>query len=217
MDELEVSLGDKRVEIASFDRYKGRKNETDMVGVISATLLRAYTHYKDKTFRCLSTPESRGICCEQLGEPTQRFGLVLFHYTADNKGDLIDQTKCSGKIKLWVISEAKYEELSALDKKWPLLDRGYGQPQHDMVIRCTEEQYQRMSITPCPSAHWKSKESWFKAIKDKEKKAKDRLKLALGRTMTVEEVMSLLGASIPSQTGGTEKAGDIDLSDILDE
>lgn len=217
VEESEVSLGDKRVDIQTFDRYKGRKGEIDMIGLISSTLTRAYTHFSGKSFRCLSTPEKRGVCCENLGEPTQKFGLIVFQYTVDAQGELLDTAKCSGKLKLWIISESKYEELSSLDKKWPLLDRGYGQAQHDLMIRCTDDQYQKMSTTPCPTAHWKSKELWYRAIQDKAKKAKERLKMAMGRQMTEIEILGLLGASIPSQTGGTDKAGDIDLSDILEE
>lgn len=218
MPEMEVELGDKRVELSSFDRYKGRKGVTDCISIISSSLLRTFSHFaSNKSFRCLSTPEKRACCCEGAGEPSQKFGLVLFKYATLDNGDLVDSSKCAGKVMLWIISEARYEELSALDKKWPLLDRGFAEKQHDLLIKCTEEQYQKMNFTPCPTAHWKSKEPWYKALKDKERKGRDKLKTAMGRQMTELEIMELLGVSIPQQTGGTDKAGDIDLGNILDE
>lgn len=218
MGQDEVTLGDKSVEISTFERYKGRKGQTDCLAVISSVLSRAFVHwYNNKGFRCLSTPEKRAICCSQLGEPEQKFGLVLFQYSVDQDGNYIDMSKLQGKSRLWVISETRYEELSNIHRKWPLLDAGFGQKQHDLVVKCTEEAYQRMTFTPCPDAHWKKKQSWYDAVKGKEAKAREKLKLALGRQLNELEVMELLGASVPAQTGSTQNASDIDLSDVLED
>ena len=154
---------------------------------------------------------------EQLGPPEQRFALCLFHYTTDEAGNLIDPTKCQGRVKTWAISEARYEELSNLHRSWPLLDVGFEEKQHDMLMACTEEQYQRMNFTPCPEAHWKKKESWYNALKEKEKTAQPKVKMTLGRQMSDIEIMEMMGTALPSQTGGVDNAGDVDLSDIVDD
>lgn len=217
-----VTLGDKRVETSNFDRYKGRKGITDRIAIISSRLIRAYSYFyeggsKKVSFKAPTNPETLKFVKEQLGEPAQYFGLVLFHYQTDDAGDIIEPEKLKGKVKVWRISETRYEELSALHKSWPLLDGGFDAKQVDLSIKCTEEQYQRMNFTPCPDAHWKKKQAWYDALKDKESKAMEKAKQALGRQMTDAEIMELLDGALPSQTGSTDNAGDIDLSDIVDD
>lgn len=217
----QVTLGDKNVETSQFDRYKGAKDRKDRIAVISTKLVRAYRYYhpaSQRSFRAPTNAEMLKHCKEQLGEPEQRFGMVLFHYNTDNQGNLVDEAKCQGKVKIWVISEARYEELSNLHKKWPLLDQGFAEKQVDLEITCKEEKFQRMEFVPCPSAHWKSKEAWYKALKDKEARAQEKVRMALGRQLTDAEIMELLGGmKVGTPTGGVQNAGEVDLSEVLDE
>lgn len=214
-----VTFGDSNVETAQYDRYKGVKGRVDRIAIISSKLVRDWSYYHTGSKTTIRQPESREmqeLLRKSIGEAEQRFGLVLFQYLTDDAGNLLDDTKCQGKIRTWRISEARYEELSALSKSWPLLDGGFEAKQVDLIVRCTEEQYQRMQFTPAPTAHWKTKQSWYDALKSKESKALDKAKQALGKTLTDMEIMTLLGASVPSQTGGTSHASDIDLSDVLE-
>ncbi|HEC60636.1 MAG TPA: hypothetical protein ENI27_00085 [bacterium] len=216
----QVTLGDKNVETSQFERYKGLKGRTDRVAILSSTLIRGYRHYhpgQRRSFRAPKTPEIAVLVNEELGPPEQRFALTIFHYLTDGDGNLIDVNKCQGRVKTWAISEARYEELSNLHRSWPLLDAGFGEPQHDMQLACTEEQYQRINFTPMPEAHWKKKEAWYKALKEKELVAQPKVKMTLGREMSDTEIMEMLGTALPSQTGGVENAGDVDLSDITDD
>ena len=182
--------------------------------------MRGYRHYhsgKRRSFRAPSTPEIAALVTEELGPPEQRFALSLFHYLTDDKGNLIDDKKCQGRVKTWAISESRYDELSGLHRSWPLLDGGFDKAQHDIQILCTEEQFQRMNFTPLPEAHWKKKEAWYNALKEKEKLAQAKVKMTLGRQLSDTEIMEMMQTALPSQTGGTENAGDVDLSDIVDD
>lgn len=213
-----VTLGDKSVEVSNFDRYKGVKGRTDRLAILSPRLVRGFRYYHNKkAFLAPKSPELLKLCKEQLGEPVQQFALVLFHYTTDENGVLLDDTKCQGKVKIWRWSEAKYTEYADLAKQWPVMNGGFDEKQIDVLSKCTEEQYQRMTTTPCPTAHWKSKEAWYNALMAKEAKAAEKLQNAIGLKLSDQEIMDLLGASIGSQTGGTENAGDVDLSDIVDD
>lgn len=219
----QVTLGDKRVQTANYERYKGRKGVTDRIGVISSALLRGYNYFYEgqggqKTlFRAPTNPDTLKFVQGILGEPTQRFGLLLFHYTTDETGEVLDPEKLRGKIKTWVISESRYEELTLMNRQWPLLDAGYDGTQHDINIKCTEENFQRMTFTPCPNALWKKKQNWYDTIKAQETKAKERLRWALGRQLKDEEVMRLLGGSPNNPTAAKDATGEIDLSDIVGE
>jgi len=218
----QVGLADKNVETAQFERYKGRKDQTDRVGILSSTLTRVWSYWyegggKRTQFRAPTDEATIALVKEQLGEPDQRFGFVVFHYRTDEKGALFETEKCQGRPKLWIISEARYEEMSNIHRQWPLMDTGFAETQHDMLIRCTEENWQRMNFTPCPEAHWKKKEAWHKALKGKENLAQQALKKALGRNLSPEEIVALLGASTAGITGSTGNAGDVDLGDVVDE
>jgi len=212
-----VSLNDKSVDIQTYDRYKGRKGVTDRVAILSTNLLRARVHYHDakkKSFKCVSTPQKQGPCCKHMGEPDQKFGLVVFQYLTDEKGDQLTEEKLAGKLKLWVISESRYAELSQIHKEFPILDAGFAEPQFDMLIKCTEEQYQKMTFTPCKAAAWKKKQEWYDALKAKEAKAKSRLVKALGNDFTAMEIMDLLevDSGNPIQADSSE----FDLGDVLE-
>jgi len=221
--DTEVTLADKNVETSQFDRFKGRKNVTDRIAIVSSKLTRVWRYFhesngKKYVFRAPQDAATLEFTKKELGEPEQRFGLVIFHYLTDEQGNMLDELKCRGKLKTWVISESRYEELSGLHRQWPLLDGGKETPQYDLCAKCTEDQFQRMTFTPMKEAHWKKKEKWYSAIKEKMTRATEKLGQALGRKMSDDEIRAILGVSnLPSQTGSTQNAGDIDMSDVMDD
>lgn len=221
-----VGFGDKNVQLSTFDRYKGRKGYTDRVAFICGGIERAFSYFhNNKLFRFPESAEMQKLCRDTLGEPAQRFGLIMFHYTTDQDGNLPTDadgnviSKLGGQVKLWAVSETRYAELSGIAKQWPLLDSGFGEKQVDLTFKCTEEQFQKMNITPCPEAFWKTKQAWYDAVVAKLPKAQEKLAFVLGRTLSDMEIMDLLGASTATSpsTGSTSNAGDVDLSDIVDD
>lgn len=215
----EVSLNDKRVEITTYDRYKGRKGITDRIAVISKNLIRAHTHYVQKgdrgsTFRCLSTKDHQAVCCDTLGTPDQKFGLVLFHYLTDENGSLLTEEKCAGKVKLWVISDTRYAELSQVHKEFPLLASPFEDPQVDLLIKCTEDKFQKMTFTPTKISQYRKKKEWYDAVLAMELKARPRLAKAMGQELTELDVMDLLKIDAPMRSPSMS-AADLDVGDVL--
>lgn len=221
-----VGFGDKRVQLSTFDRYKGRAGYTDRVAFIIPGIERAYSYFhNNKLFRFPEKAEMQKLCRDTLGEPQQRFGLIMFHYATDQEGNLPQDEdgnviqKLSGQVKLWAVSETRYAELSGIARSWPLLDGGFSEKQVDIMITCTEEKFQKMQIQPTPEAFFKTKQAWYDALLGKLPKAQERLQFVLGKTLSDLELMEALGvsnASAPS-TGSTANAGEIDLSDIADD
>lgn len=214
-----VTLADKRVEVQTYDRYKGRKGVTDRLALISPTLVRVTTHFietKKRRYRCITTPTKKGVCCQHVGAPDQNFGLVLFQYTTDELGSLLTEEKLSGRLKLWVISESRYAELSTIHKEYPLIGTDFAAPMVDLTVKCSEENFQRMNFTPCKEAFWKRKKEWFDKVMDLEDKARSKLTKALGQELTELEFLQALG--IDSGTPGTAPtiaSSTIEVSDIL--
>lgn len=213
-----VTLGDKTVETSAFDRYKGVAGQSDRLAILSGSLLRAYVHFFNdkgtKVIRCFSTQEKKGLCCEKMGMSQQRFGLILYKYVTNDKGELAAPEKCQGKILLWAISENRYEELSNVHRNWPLLDGGETAKQHDLLVTCTETNFQRMNFTPLPEAHWKRKAEWYKILKAKAERASEKLRLVLGRKLNQSEIDELFGLKKSAPTAAP--AGEVNLDDILD-
>lgn len=218
-----VTFGDSSVEFSGYDRFKGEKGQTYRLAVISQNLMQAHTHFvqtpKKTLFRCLSQRgETPAVCCKTLGEPDQRFGMVLWQYRTEMDGALTDEKKLQGVMKVWVVSENRYRELSAIHKDWPLLDGGYDKPQHDLKGFCSESEFQRFQWNPCPNAHWKKKKEWYEAVAGKANSAKKALVRAMGRVVSEDEVKEMLGVAVTSPTGAKLPAEDeLDLSDIMDQ
>jgi hypothetical protein len=121
----------------------------------------------------------------------------------------------TGKIKLWVITDSRYGELTTIHKEFPLLDNGLENPQFDLLLKCTEEKFQRMTMTPTREAFWRKKKEWYDVMKAKEAKARPKLLKALGYDMSELEVMELLG--VDAAPGGmSPTAGEISVGDIIE-
>lgn len=226
-----ITLGQQGIETSNFDRYKGVAGKTDRL-MLMGPLIRAYSFYvqqgqSGKRFIAPSAkdhPDLLALCKKQLGEPNQYFAIVVFHYNTDGDGAFIPGTegKCSGKIKLWRWSETKYEEYSALNKQWPIIDVDkIGQAvtkQHDLMVKTTEERYQRMTTNPAPECHVKSKQGWYDKLKERANQAAPKLIQTIGLQLSPQEITELLGAPTAGAAPPTQSsAGDVDLSDVLDE
>jgi len=217
----QVTLGDKRVDIQTFDRYKGRKGAKDRLAIISPSLARAVVHYyreKKKTVICQTkNPATPADCCVQLGSPEQTFGMILFHYSTDPEGNFFEgmEDKLSGRVKFWKVSETRYSELSSIHKQFPLLAPDFASPQHDLIVYCTEENYQRMTFTPCAAAHWKKKQEWFTHLQALVKKGWPKLQKAMGSDMDEAELKQLLEIDAVPAANPSAASAPIRVDDIL--
>jgi len=221
-NEEKVTLGDDKVEIITYERYKGRAKHTDRVAFLSTTLVRAKTHFyegedgKKVSFWCLSTPKKRAICCEHLGDSAQRFGLVLFLYVTDATGELANPAKVQGRLLYWVISDAKYSELSTLHKQFPLLSDS--DKQVDLLINCSEEKFQKMSFTPCTNAHWRKTDKTVQLLRQKETAASEKMRSVLGKRLTELELSTMFAIPVAAPTvSPTSAPEDIDLDGVIDD
>lgn len=214
----ECAFNDRKVELSVSDRYKGHRGQTDRLAFISRTLLRGNRHYvatSKRVFRCLTeSADKPAICCEKLGAPEQRFAVAVFRYATDQEGEILDSSTCKGSFLIWLISEPKYKELGGCARQIPLLDEGFDKPQGDLIVKCTEEKFQKLSLLACNCAHWKKNEAWYKALSAKASQMRWRLNDALGKKLPESEVREILGLASWTQPA-MQTAGDIDLSDIV--
>lgn len=234
-DTQDVSFRDPSVEFSFLERYKGHVGQKDRLAIVSQTFVRGFQHFHNqKKFICLTeSADKPKICCTTIGPSRQYFSGLVWHYVTDPEGNPIAKDKpFLGKLKVWVFPESRYQELGTLDGQWPLTDKGFGKPQHDLLITTTDNTFQKMTFVPTPEAFWKvSGEAIYKKIFEKAFTAKPQAVKALGNRLSEQEVMALLGkapATNPASSladaneffAGTTSVPqaqntDIDLSDLL--
>lgn len=196
----EIGFDNESISGDKVEKYKGVKGETNRIGFPLAKRLRlADTHYKDKHILC-----KKGVCCEKLGPPVKRIGMVLVQYKTDKTGKLL--TPLQWDVKTWVISGKKYEELRSINEENPLA-------LHDLKVTCIEEQYQQLKFVSCKEAAW--------AVNDEVKRqimgaAEVVLgKVYLGANLEGDELREFLGMDAVGAAAGSDPTSDQDLDSIL--
>ena len=118
--------------------YRGERNRIDQLTFPFPTnVKRAKVHYHDETkyFHCLS-----GYCCAHTTSfkyPVYRMGTVVIRWDMDKEGMPIVPYR--GNVELWFISEDKYVDIKIANKRFPIAE-------NDLLVRCIEENYQKLSI-----------------------------------------------------------------------
>lgn len=185
-----------------FEKYKGKKNQTDRVAIIytdpKAMFAGSKIHFKDRFFLC-----KKGKCCEVLGPAKWRVGAVLIKYGTDRLG--APKKPLTYELLPWVFSEATYTKLKNINAEFPLAT-------HDVKISCTNEEYQHLDVIACSESIWTAQEAFKKSILDQAKPIWDNVKRSIASDLTVEEINDLLGLTTGASTDPSVK---IDLDQVL--
>ena len=209
--EEEVGFGD--VQTATYPKYQGIQGQTDRIAVLSMKLRRSYTYYVDDAkcrFRVDHNPPE--WITKKLGQPEQKFALVFFKYATDEDGEIMTPDKLKGKVCIWVFSETKFDQIKAKFLRYPLMN---GQEdQVDMLINCTDSQWQKLDFDVCDSAHWRSKPEWVEALDAKVGDALNRADYFLGARKTDAEIKAMLGI-VSGEGPSAASDAEVDLGDVL--
>ena len=159
------------------------------------------------------------------GQPSKAtIGTIIVIWPTDRNGQLDVPRFQSGNydVKPWVFSRDKYDMLQSRNTEFPLAE-------HDLQMKCTDSQYQKMDIVPC-------KESLFRKLMQSEKSrpvAEGILSMVLeveaiirdsiAQDLTVAQVREKMGQSAGASSGSgsgsfspeTTAAVDAILDDVL--
>lgn len=155
-------------------------------------------------------------------QPRLAIGTIVIHWPTDKLGN-IDQTRIlNGEyaVMSWVFAEARYKVLDTQWREWPPGD-------HDVTALCEDEQYQKMTFSPCKNSLLKT---FLHGTSDKHKAiAADimsRIKAVeakigneVARDLTLDEIRLKLGKGGPAPVvaaGGMSAQMDDMLENILD-
>jgi len=169
----------------------------------------ARVHYNEKfknlgVFFCLSKPGHTEVCCENAGKPTLKIGMLVVHYQTDKSGAL--NKPFNYVVKPWIFSEAKYNSLKMKNKEFPLIS-------HDLMVTCTEEDYQKLDFSPCKDAAWRANSDVENQILDEAASMMQTLQRELGRERNLDELREAFGLSSGAVPADTPSADD--LSELL--
>jgi len=187
-----------------YDKYKGRKNETDRLGIVysdpKAMFVGAKTHFKDRFFLC-----KKSICCEKIGPAKWRVGSVICRYATDKLGNLKKPFEYT--LMPWIFSEQTYVKLKNTNSEFPLAS-------HDVKVACTNDEYQHLDITPCNECIWTAKEELKKQVLESAKPIWESLKKSIASDLSIEEIKDLLGMGT---VVGADPTSKLNLDQVLDQ
>ena len=153
-----TSLTDESVSSSEFDVYKGRKGFVDRISVLEpGKVVAGRVHYVPTPqgakiggyLICASKYATQGgkevmtqmaPCCEKLEAARQRFVLLVLQYNTDPKGNPV--APFSYSLRVWRFNADIFVSLRDANKQFPLT-------QHDLLVSCTDEQYQKMTLQSC--------------------------------------------------------------------
>jgi len=216
-DFIRTDLSDETVKPFSVQLYGGKKGVTDRIALLSTDMVGARLHYKEHYFICQSKWKTAGgietcseeaVCCKQLGEPRKRFIVPILKYATKQDGSPLTDIGAF-QLMAWKFSEDKFILLRASNNDFPL-------DQFDILVTCTEERWQKLSIQVLPKTPMRRHEKWPKEYTEAAEafveSSKKKLPRLLGRKKTMTELLEILGLASPE----AETTSDVPLADVDD-
>lgn len=199
------------IQSTRFKKYKGKGGKVDRVGIVfgegQASCVGAPCHFKDRYFLCKSTKDKKEICCLHSYEkniPATRIACVLVVYDVGEKDG--KKTLRGYELIPWIFSDVMYSKLRNLASEWPL-------DKHDIMLTCTNEDFQTIEVNSCKESFWRSKPELMKKILAESADIRKGLSRQLGADLSVTEIREQLGIDSP---GSDDAAVDVSLGDVVE-
>lgn len=143
IQEADIGVKVSRVPI---ERYKASASKTDRISFISRKVIPIKYHFVEGNGSILCF---HGKCCEVEGNPSVRYLFPIAVYQSDSEGNI-----SGSKVDLKVLSAGDdlYKSIIALNKG---LEQYGGITHADILVTCTDEKYQKITLTFSGSATWR--------------------------------------------------------------
>lgn len=143
----EIEWGEDPSDLYRRLRFSLQAGVRTRLAILDEKVQKTFVHYGRFYFYCLG--DECPACIEK--QPSPRYLAWIFHYATNEDGDLI--VPLQGQVKAWMFGRDKYSDLSAIKREWNDLR------QTDILVECTEQKYQRMSITAARDSAWMREEN----------------------------------------------------------
>lgn len=160
LGEMGISVGDIGVKISRvpIERYKASTAKVDRISFLTKRVIPVKYHFVEGigSLMCF-----HGKCCEVSGVPQIRYLFPIAVYQTDTDGNI-----SGNKVELKILSagEDLYKTIITLNKG----TEKYGGIDHiDVLVTCTDDQYQKISLTFAGDAVWRKYRQIAEFLKDR--------------------------------------------------
>lgn len=220
-----TDLQDESVRQYEFEIYQGRTGVTDRIYLFRPkNIIKTRRHFHDKLkfVMCNSVYQRQGNneimvqeaeCCKKLEKASLVFAGLVIRYITNKDGSIIKPFQ-TPELRLWRFGVDKYMMLRSLDQDWKLEN-------HDLKITCTDQGYQKLTITAYPEAVYKHQgfppeltaqfEAWATA-------ALLKIGHEMGKRLTDAEILKELGqatAAAPQMLATDQPLTDLQFGNML--
>lgn len=179
-------------------QFKGKAGHTQRILLIDTVAVMVKQHYhrpSRKYIRCIKDTNN-GYCpaCDALGAPSQSFAsnVIVYETTSDGQPVLDNNGHPKFHVAMWKFGADKFCLLRDLRKEWGDLRK------HDLVISCSDEQFQRLTIVPSPTALWLQDQAFQNIVVEAYKRDKYDLEKLMGKQLSASDISAILSGQ-PSQ------------------
>lgn len=210
LGEIGINVGDIGVKVSKvpIERYKAASAKVDRIAFITKRVIPVKFHYMEGIGSILC---NGGKCCEINGVPQVRYLFPIALYQTDAEGNF-----SGNKVELKILSagEDLYKTIVNLNKGIAQ----YGGIDHaDLLVTCTDDQYQKISLTYAGPATWRKYRQIAMFLKERWDKDGDKAYMAVARKVddaTFAKLAHLDEGDAPQQTFDPSK--DTDLSKFFE-
>lgn len=192
-----VVVGDTGIEVSRFpvERAKFSKGQRALISILSDQVVVAKTHYDEDigNFLCFG-----GACC-QTDLARVRYVFPIMKYETDTKGKPVGkEVKCMA----FVVGQETYQTL--LD----ITDLKGSLTQFDLLVSCSDEQYQKITIQEAGEARYKKSAEMVRKINEFWAENGKHILKSTARKVTPQEFARLKAAD-------TTSAEEVDFDDVF--
>lgn len=180
----EIGMKVSRVPI---EKYRASASKIDRIGFITTKVIPVKMHYIEGkgSIMCF-----HGKCCELQGNPSVRYLFPIAVYQTDAEGNV-----SGGKVQLMMLSagEDLYKTIQTLHKG----SASMGGIDHvDLLVTCTDEKYQKLSLVQAGPAIWRSYRQIAEFLASKWKADGDKAYMAVARKVDESSFMKMLDMDV---------------------
>lgn len=212
LESMGISAGDIGVKISKvpIERYKASTSKVDRISFITKRVIPVKFHFVDGIGSILCF---KGRCCDVAGVPSVRYLFPIAVYQTDSEGNV------SGKnIELKILSagEDLYKSIVTINKG----TAQYGGIDHaDLLVTCTDDQFQKISLTFAGPAIWRQYRQIAEFLADRLNRDGANAYMAIARKVdeaTFNKLLHLDEGGVDDSEANSFKGGAEDLSKFFE-
>lgn len=212
MEEMGIVVGDMgtRVSKVPIDKYKASTAKVDRISFLTKKVIALKFHYIQDvgSIVCFG-----GKCCEIGGTPQVRYLFPVAVYTSDNEGNISGK-----KVELKILSAGDdlYKNIQTINNG---LKQNGGIDHVDLLVTCTDDKYQKISLTYAGPATWRKYQPIAQFLSERWKKDGANAYMAIARKCDEASLMKLMGLDGQDDDQAPQQfnAANTDLSRFFDD